>query len=204
MQRKHNESNGQETAKRPSWITVSSLFIAALALVFTILENRKNQTQRQLSVRPMLSFTSSYHASDPMFDFIGIRVENRGLGPAILMPLKFYRGKNRLGDNNVGNVDALIRELNLGARFFLYTIHNLHILQPGEERKILWAPKTQASQTDFEQIATLSKEINVVACYYSLYEECFAMPLRTEGDIASAYEDARSVCDCKHPKRLRW
>jgi hypothetical protein len=94
------------------YIGLTSLIVSIIALIHSsnvskeaaeinkksveLSKEMRDQTVKhnKLSVLPVLSLSSNFDANDPIFDFIGVQLENRGIGPALFAPpLIIYKGK---------------------------------------------------------------------------------------------------------------
>ncbi|MES2516024.1 MAG: hypothetical protein V4580_17855 [Bacteroidota bacterium] len=166
--------------KLSEYLAFISLLVSICAIYYTSIESKKTaefnresieQTQlnNKLTVQPLLSFSSNIYLNDPIFDFIGIEVDNRGVGPALVAPpLLIYDGIP-LGLMDPSNSENIIKKLNVPTNVFFFKTTG-YTLMPGEKRKLFWSEKKDSLTTQ-KYMLELMKHINIVLLYTSVYQE---------------------------------
>lgn len=85
---------------------LSAVIIASTSLIFSIVSFKKQQARAEIhasaSVKPLLSIKSQKY-----IDLKSIRIENYGVGPAVIRKAEFRRGPEGTPTNNIVDLFAL-------------------------------------------------------------------------------------------------
>ncbi len=141
--------------------TIMALIISIIAMVTSIYEANIMKSQQKSMVWPYLSITQQYNSEG-----FGIRVTNKGTGPAIVTSVQFdYDGIP------IENVDALMDSLN-PERTFGYdimrnsTIGN-HVFTSGEEMMLFGLPYNDETRIVLKNISKVRMRVG----YKSVLDE---------------------------------
>ncbi len=174
--------------KAEIYVSVVATVTAIYSLLFSIDESKKTaelnyqsiklskQTfdeafqNYRLSVVPSVIFTININSTDPLYDFLGIEIENRGLGPALFSPpVLFYDGKV-IGLFDIPSFNQIKKVLNMPDSIVMLQVHSYLTLLPGEKRKIFWSEnkKSHVIEKYFQEAL---KHVNIVIGYSSVYQD---------------------------------
>ena len=105
---------------------ICSVVIALCALIFSVIQSRRNEKVTRLSNRPKLQ--SKFVRNRSSFDDItpGIYVENRGLGPAILDECQLVVGNKKFNVANFKELEDYISMLGIER-----VEHGRTVIRPG-------------------------------------------------------------------------
>ena len=163
-----------------SYIAMASGVIALIALLFAIIQGWQNQKHNRLSVKPFLiTFTAS--GIDKNLRSTNLRIDNRGVGPAIIKNIVlFYKGKEVARNNHNDYNNFMQEKLKYftdphGGFFF-----SGNIIQAGEKRIIY-----EFKYDPLTQNTAFLNEIELLIEYQSIYEdEIFTLDSRETRRLA--------------------
>jgi len=171
----------------------SSTVIALTALIFTIRESRRNQKLAELSVRPLVAFNYNDYPDGPLFDFVGIEIENVGQGPAYVTPLHFFLDGTFLGTNERTEQPRLAQAFSEVT--VLWLIHNCYCLRPNEKRKVITLNLSQANHDQISGFLDVLGRLNVTVCYLSAFGDSLGTSLRGYDDPDRLQKELKKRCN---------
>jgi hypothetical protein len=129
----------------------------------TILHNK-------MSVKPILTFTDSLSKNLPDYPFIGIAIENRGIGPALVAPITLVYDNQIVGSLTRDNFkiirDKLMPPNGINAQF----INNAFCIKPGEQI-LVFGTYDVHSEPLRKYMLNIMEHIGFVVFYSSIYQE---------------------------------
>lgn len=152
--------------------------VAFFALIISVYNYKLNKDyQRETLIlsqenisksnEPYLSSILCNRPDNPIWDFIGLAIENKGFGPAYLSPaLLLYDGKpvGLLEPNSLNSIDKILKCPKGVSR---HIIHGKHILMPGERLMVFWSKKRN-SKVIQDYFTDILKHVSFVYPYASL------------------------------------
>jgi len=164
------------------WVSVASAFIALAALGASIYDGYLNRKHNILSVTPQLLL--NYYPFEHQEGEIGIKLVNRGLGPAVIKKLtlkiddKAFDFANFEGDGTEKMLD-IRNALDLGqAPVFTSFILEDSYIDNDSSVYLLFIRKT-ATESQKLKFANQLHKVNVSIDYESIYGEIFGSSLST-------------------------
>jgi hypothetical protein len=133
---------------------------------------------------------------------MGFRITNKGLDPAMILPISIYHNNEKLGANSVSDWNALRQIIPPDVTVKKY--HGSYLLQPGETNRIIWMEdSTAANDSTRLSMETNMRVTHLVICYRSLYGECFVTTANRWSELGldvitpdEYYELAARHCGC--------
>lgn len=148
----------------------AALFISVLALATSIFLGSKANEHNELSVSPYLDITYFFPDSeDGGLLTAGIRVDNSGLGPAIIEHMRV-----RWGEESWNSWDGLYSKIGITDKVnqaFITTFKPGNALRSGRPNLGLFYVKPQSSESSALERAIDDGLLDVQICYRSLYGE---------------------------------
>lgn len=152
-----------------------ALLISTFALAVSLFEANTQRIQQRASVWPHIQLSQNYTSEG-----YAIRIENKGVGPALMGDLHLVYEGRRYGDLDdliiavVGEEDAF--------SYDLYRSSNVSqsVLSAGEQDTLFsvpWEPRTRTLANRFSQNG------NVEACYCSIFDDCWTVTLGERGGL---------------------
>jgi hypothetical protein len=172
------------------WVVVPSVITALVAVAALVLSiynyyqdsNFNNLTLNQTekhnfkSVEPILSPILNINPNDPVWDFLGIAVENKGIGPAKIFPALLLFDGEQVGFLEPSSFSKIERKLKppKGVQVTVHRIHGYLSILPGDRIMVFWS-KDKESKDVQNYFAYIMKHITIIYPYTSLYEEKYEM-----------------------------
>lgn len=153
-----------------TWLAGLATFMA----VFVSL--RLARRSEELSHKPLIQIHLNENQDDPIYRFIGVEIENVGLGNAFLLPVHFLVNDIEIGTNLKGDTKALSKLLTPAVNFM--AVHNVAILRPGERRKLIWIEPRDYNNTESEFFFRQLKSLDIVVVYASFHGKTSVSTLR--------------------------
>jgi hypothetical protein len=143
-----------------TWISLCAAIIALCALFLSIYEGYSIRKHSRLSVRPLVVLDSGINESGS-----GFRLENSGLGPAIV---KWFSVE--IDGKQIPHWKAFVEELKLpsGGGYHYMNPSNKSVILPGEKKQLFWV----IGEKDVA-LRNTRRKITMKICYCSIYEECW-------------------------------
>jgi len=159
--------------------TIGTVVIALVALALSVWQFRASHTHNKLSVRPFLAFDASY---DPTVRGFGLRVSNKGVGPAFILDFRILvDGKDETASAPHPWADAL-KKLDLNYPFVQHfsLVGSDTAISPQETVPLITADLDQIMKDMVHHMKNRLPRIGVVISYKSVYGEHFLV--RHEGN----------------------
>ena len=165
-------------------IGFSAMFISLISLVFFILQTQMMSKQNRLSVMPRLSFTQSQGDNNNGFT-LGLILENKGLGPAIIESSAILFGEERYElnfstfiDEELVQIDTLLHKQSTSS-----IIEGSTILPREEVQLFLIELPLEKVPTLMEHVSAIEDSIDVEVIYTSIYEERWLIRWSSDPEI---------------------
>jgi len=146
----------------------AALFISVLALVTSIYLGYKANEHNELSVSPYLDITYTFPDTGSSLT-AGIRVDNSGLGPAIIEHMRI-----KWGEESWDSWDGLYLKIGITDKTnqaFITTFKSGNALRSGRPNLSLFYVKPQSEESIALKDAIDDGLLDVQICYRSLYNE---------------------------------
>ena len=164
-------------------LAVAAWLTALAALGTAIWQGVVAQRHQKLSVQPAITFHEGWSHEN---DFVGLIISNQGLGPAVMKPLLIFVSEDR-----VNNWDELVVKLdidNSDSWLTQFEIAGDVPLKAGIDRYLFGVVVNDQdySEERKDMVFSALEQINIVACFCSMYNECDQSSLRdTNPNICS-------------------
>ena len=160
------------------WIAISGGIIALLALGLTLWEAHLIRHHNRLSVRPVLTFSLNIDHTSEIHDFVGVRLNNKGLGPAFIRRILFYSDDKQIGEIGLHTSVPLLTQVGLvGPQFRIYQFHSFDVLQPDKSLLLLFLRRDHATPDNIKRLDEVIATMTAAVLYESAYGEAFALGL---------------------------
>ena len=153
---------------------ISSVFIALLALSFSIWQGKKQVKHNKLSVMPHLDIIS-FHDSESHIMFF--RVDNNGVGPAIIDVIRITINENSLGGYTHESYGKFFTENGFPrVKYKLEFVSPMkgHFLEPGSKTELFKITPTTFDTNDTLQFFNFFKSVKIFIEYHSVYNQKFS------------------------------
>ncbi len=147
--------------------------------------NQETAVNYRLSVLPSIIFSTNAISSDPDFDFLGVEIENRGIGPAIIFPPVVLLNGSPIGLLTQDS-KAVIQKLAFPDGVYTWNVHNAMTLMPGQKKKVFWSDKKDSVKIQ-KYFAKTLPNINIVVGYTSIYHEALIFNCQNVNRINDVY-----------------
>lgn len=185
--------------RRTPWdrvTAIASIMIASLALAASIHQARLEQVHRELMVSPRIVnvFDLEVNAERP-----GLRLENRGVGPAVFRDLRALNFLQLRGDSGqpVGRLNtrestrAVIDAMRLSRAIRFEFVGSDFSVLPGQVVRLFETSRAEFSDDDWRaEFSGWMGELDLAYCYCSAYDRCWEGGSRIE---TASVEDCSAV-----------
>lgn len=157
---------------------IGILIVAVLALITSLYENIRSRNHQKLMIKPVL--TKEIILSFDISNFVGIHIENVGLGPAFINWITVEYENDIYHVNDQDEVGELIEKMGLsrfGRKVVAHHIGEGAIIKSGEKLELLCI-KDKAEGFNIDNYTEVFCAAKVKASYKSLYKEKFEEQLR--------------------------
>ena len=164
-----------------------ALFVSALAFITSTYLSFMAYKHNQLSVSPYLDI--SYFFGGTGFSS-GIRVDNPGLGPAIIQTFTIEWLENGVSEQS-DSWELLYQKLGISnpiQQTAITVFKSGNALKAGRETLLLFGVKTNTPESIALEQAIKEGKVNISLCYKSLYNEF---------KVSSLQKDIKTVSKCK-------
>lgn len=157
--------------KKENIVTLSTIFIALLALIVSISDNIITRRHNKYAVTPILSISNQ-----DINGFYGLYLSNQGYGPAIVDScVVFYKGQSM---NNSKKIWDEIFSLEYSKEPIDFSIKNKyintgHVVRVGEDI-LLWGASNDELMGDYKKLESSLSNISVKIFYHSIYNQKFS------------------------------
>ncbi len=154
-------------------VAVAALITAVVALGLAIWQGLETRLANRLAVVPHLVFTTNFAKPLPGFDFFGIRLENRGLGPAVLTEFRLFVDAKPVETDAGGGWRATLNLLGLNEPWVRYYWFSPDTYLEKDDPEILVSiVRDQVRPETMRRFREAISRLGVAICYCSVYEEC--------------------------------
>jgi hypothetical protein len=180
------------------WNTVGTWLAGLSTFLAVFVSLRLARRSEELSHKPLLQLHLNENTSDPIYKFIGVEIENVGLGNAFLLPAHFLINGTEVGTNTKGNTISLAKILTSTVNFM--AVHNIAIVRPGERRRLIWVEPQDYANPNSAPFFRQLKSLDVVVIYAAFNGKTSVANLRGYKDPEKAMSEIKSRF--KIPKRI--
>ena len=152
-------------------VSISTIVIACIALGISIWQGWATRLHNKLSVKPLLDITTFYSETEP---FIGVVVENHGVGPAIIKDFIVYiDGQPAIVDSVEAADKVYNATLSIGNEINYWHPEGDSVLKQGGGKEILWYRKEDWTTKGVEEFKETLSHLSFKFIYESIYREEF-------------------------------
>ena len=160
------------------YVAIASVLIATFAFLGSIWNALETRRYFRLSATPMLQFHNNLGWDG---NLIGIRLENAGVGPAIITGFQIMCDGIRLPTNNLPSPDwfTALKEVDRNYPWLSFEVPGLGtFIPPGQKLNILVAEKGKIPESKQGSFVSALVKIDVQVSYESVYHEKHEASLR--------------------------
>jgi hypothetical protein len=165
-------------------ISICSMFVALISLIFTIWQSAKIRDFNKLSVTPKLEFRY-YNFEDGNFK---VSITNKGNGTAIIDNLKFVSNSNNTYSSN--DLQGLFwykvfRDMRIEDTLFTKAFTHF-VFNPGsaisvnEEIEVIGYVANDLNKLDYEKVKSLIPKSKIYIDYHSIYNDKYIDSIKFE------------------------
>lgn len=150
---------------------IATATIAVAALFTSIWQGIVTRRHNRLSVQPHIDVSHT-----PRQDGYGLRMDNSGVGPAVIESFSVFIDGFRINSNSLSGVWPLaIKQLGIEDQYHEYFWYPRgHFMKSGTNFWVLHFPKYElASEEDQKRIEGAVKRVGIVMEYRSIYGDSF-------------------------------
>jgi hypothetical protein len=175
-----------------------ALFVAVLALLLAAWTAYSDREHKILSVRPHLSISWFYDEADPKAPKRGWRLNNQGLGPAVIRVFEVYVDEK---PQTAWAAFAAALELTdpNNTRHFITNLYSDQIVPSSQSLMLFAVSDAAARETITRQVA----RVRMALCYCSLYDECWRVSSVRDPVYLRAHT-AVGRCDLPSRGQVTW
>ncbi len=153
-----------------AWITAFAALLVALVAVWQGWETR---LANRLAVVPHLVFTTNFAKPLPGSDFFGIRLENRGLGPAVVTEFRLFVDAEPVESDAKREWRATLNLLGVNEPWVRYYKMNPGTyLEKGAPVILVSIMDDQVRPETMRSFREATSRLGIAICYCSVYEKC--------------------------------
>lgn len=154
-------------------VAVAALITAVVALGLAIWQGWEIRLANRLAVVPHLVFTTNFAKPLPDFDFFGIQLENRGLGPAVVTEFRLFVDAKPVETNATGKWSATLKLLGVNETWVrYYSMNPGTYLEKGEPEILVSIVHDQVRPETMRSFREAFSRLGIAICYCSVYEKC--------------------------------
>ena len=154
-------------------VAVAALITAVVAIGLAAWQGWETRLANRLAVVPHLAFTTNFSKPLPDFDFFGIQLENRGLGPAVVTEFRLFVDAKPVESDAKREWRATLNLLGVNEPWVRYYKMNPGTyLEKGAPEILVSIVDDQVRPETMRSFSEAISRLGIAICYCSVYEKC--------------------------------
>ena len=146
-----------------------AIAISIVAMLVSLVEVSAMRTPQRAEVWPYIDLATGYNS-----DGFYLRLENKGVGPALMHEVQLFRGSEPVTDLDAFVLDVVGPDDAFSYDTYLSSNPSNSVVAPGEVSTLFGVPWEPRTRRFVENVGT---DIDVTACYCSIHEDCWRASL---------------------------